>query len=65
MNPIRDQRIVHLIRFRPFFNVRLISLNRLATFSMRSGRMTASLHRKRLAHDSFGEGEMWLRGVFD
>jgi hypothetical protein len=27
--------------------------------------VTASLHRKRLAHDSFGEGEMWLRGVFD
>jgi len=27
--------------------------------------MTASLHRKRLAHDSFGAGEVWLRGVFD
>jgi hypothetical protein len=31
----------------------------------RHGRLTASLHRKRLAHDSFEEGEMWLRGVFD
>jgi steroid delta-isomerase-like uncharacterized protein len=28
-------------------------------------RVTASLHRKRLAHDSFGECELWLRGVFD
>jgi len=27
--------------------------------------MTASLHRKRLAHDSFGEGELRLRVVFD
>ena len=27
--------------------------------------LTASLHRKRLARDSFGEGEQWLRGVFD
>jgi hypothetical protein len=30
-----------------------------------SVRVTASLHRKRLAHDGFGEGELWLRGVFD
>ena len=28
-----------------------------------SKRITASLHRKRLAHDRFEEGEMWLRGV--
>jgi hypothetical protein len=26
---------------------------------------SASLHRKRLAHDSCEEGEMWLRDVFD
>ena len=30
-----------------------------------SGPITASLHRKRLAHDGVGVGEICLRGVFD
>jgi len=38
---------------------------RLAQCWLPLARKTASLHRKRLAHDSFKEVEMWLRGVFD
>jgi hypothetical protein len=30
-----------------------------------SSQITASLHRKRLAREIFGEGELWLRDVFD
>jgi transposase-like protein len=35
------------------------------TYTKVMGRLTASLHRKRLAREIFGEGELWLRDVFD
>jgi hypothetical protein len=37
----------------------------LTALSLTSFLVTASLHRKRLAHDNFGLGEEWLRVVFD